>query len=299
LRVNSARARSAAAERLPRGFAASFLHFVGEHADVLRWSSWILIVAGLLALAGLLPTRVWLDELSVWIQGKGVFGALAFLAVYVLLTLVCAPGSVMTLTCGSVFGFWTGLLIASSGCTIAAALAFLIARHVARRPIQSVLRRHPTFRVIDEEIERDSWRWIALVRLSPAVPFSVGHYFLGLSKARFGTYLLVSWLTMLPTNFLYVYLGSLGRKSLMELQSKSPWEWALLVASLGIGLALAVWTTRAVRAAIETAERRHPRGKRSPPPAADPGSVLALAGVALTVVVIVAFVALEPERFGG
>jgi len=59
-------------------------------------------------------------------------GGLLFAAVYVIATVVLAPGSLFTIAAGLVFGLGWGLPIILVGATIGAALAFLIARYLVR-----------------------------------------------------------------------------------------------------------------------------------------------------------------------
>src|SRR5207249_2982166 len=71
---------------------------------------------------------------------------------------------------------------------------------------------------------------------------------------RFGTYLLTSWIAMLPGAFLYVYLGQLGRAGLEVAaggeRSRSPLEWTLLVVGLLATVAVTVYVTRLARRAL-------------------------------------------------
>ena len=53
-----------------------------------------------------------------------------------------------------------------------------------------------------------------MLRLSPAMPFSLGNYLFGLTAIRFWPYVFTSWLFMLPGTFMYVYLGNIGTEGL-------------------------------------------------------------------------------------
>jgi uncharacterized membrane protein YdjX (TVP38/TMEM64 family) len=56
--------------------------------------------------------------------------------------------------------------------TIAAALAFLIARYLARDAVAAGARRFPRFHAIDTAIQDGGATVVGLLRLSPAVPYS-------------------------------------------------------------------------------------------------------------------------------
>ena len=63
-------------------------------------------------------------------------------------------------------------------------------------------------------VEREDWRFVALVRLVPLVPFNLLNYALGLTRVRVSRYMLASYLAMLPGTFAYTYLGYAGRAAL-------------------------------------------------------------------------------------
>lgn len=55
---------------------------------------------------------------------------------------------------------------------------------------------------------------IEMLRLSPAVPFSLGNYLFGLAAIRLGPYVPASGRLMLPVTFIYVYLGHIRPQGL-------------------------------------------------------------------------------------
>jgi uncharacterized membrane protein YdjX (TVP38/TMEM64 family) len=63
------------------------------------------------------------------------------------------------------------------------------------------------FRKIDDGVERQGWRMLMITRLVPIFPFNLQNYAYGLTKIRFPTYVLVSWICMLPGTAAYVQLG--------------------------------------------------------------------------------------------
>jgi uncharacterized membrane protein YdjX (TVP38/TMEM64 family) len=73
------------------------------------------------------------------------------------------------------------------------------------------IRRALSFRLaaIDGMVAADGWRLVALMRLSPIMPFSIASYALGLSGVRLGDYV-VGTLASLPLLLGYVVIGALG-----------------------------------------------------------------------------------------
>jgi uncharacterized membrane protein YdjX (TVP38/TMEM64 family) len=192
----------------------------------------VVVVLALIAAARLLPVREWIQALQEWVKGMGAAGMVIYGAIYVVAVVLFVPGIVLTLGAGFLFGLGRGIVVVSAASTTAAALAFLIARYFARDSVEKIARKNPKFAAIDRAIGREGWKVVALLRLSPLVPFSLSNYLYGLTSVEFVAYVATSWAAMLPATVLYVYLGAAGR-TIGQKAARSPWEWALL----GVGLA--------------------------------------------------------------
>jgi uncharacterized membrane protein YdjX (TVP38/TMEM64 family) len=226
------------------------------------WVRWVrlgslgIIVVSLVLLVQLLPVKRLVELVSAWVEGLGALGPAAFGLVYVLAAVLFVPGSLLTIASGTLFGLVAGTVVVSVASTTAAALAFLIGRYLARDAVRQWAARNPRFGAIDRAIGEGGWRIIALLRLSPAVPFSVGNYLFGVTSIRFVPYVLASWVAMLPGTFMYVYLGHAGRAGLTAAasggdDSRTPGQWALLVVGLLATVAVTIYVTRLARKAIK------------------------------------------------
>ena len=202
-------------------------------------------VVVLVLAARLLPVEVWLKSFESWVKGMGPAGMALYGAVYVAAVILFVPGIVLTLGAGFLFGLGWGVVVVSIASTIAAALAFLIARYLARGAVDRLARKNPKFSAIDRAIGKEGWKIVAFLRLSPLVPFSLSNYLYGLTSVRFAPYLATSWAAMLPSTFVYVYLGAAGRT--IGEKTRSPWEWALLGAGLAATAAVTILLTRVAR----------------------------------------------------
>src|SRR5437870_6907391 len=145
----------------------------------------------------------------------GVAGIFVFIIVYAVATVLLAPGSVLTIGAGFVFGLWKGFLAVSAGSTLGAALAFLVARFIARDKIEAIAQRNEKFRKIDNAIGKQGAKLIFLLRLSPVIPFNLSNYFYGLTGVKFWPYVFASWIGMIPATCLYVYIGTAGKAPVM------------------------------------------------------------------------------------
>jgi uncharacterized membrane protein YdjX (TVP38/TMEM64 family) len=138
---------------------------------------------------------------------------------------------------------------------VGAALAFLIARFVAREKITSIAKKNESFRRIDVAIGEQGAKLVFLLRLSPLIPFNLSNYFYGLTAVKFWPYVLASWIGMLPGTLLYVYLGTVGRAGLQAASGtdagRSPPELTLLGVGLVATVAVTIWVTRIARKALK------------------------------------------------
>lgn len=159
----------------------------------------LLVFAGR-SLAGAIPA------LAERIEEMGAWGPVVFVFAYAAATVAFAPGSILTLAAGAIFGIARGTAIVFAGATTGAALAFLVARHLARSAIENKVAAHPRFAAIDRAIGEQGRGIVLLLRLSPVVPFNLLNYALGLTKVRFADYLIASP-GMIPGTLLYVYYG--------------------------------------------------------------------------------------------
>ena len=226
-------------------------------ATIVKLVSAVLIVAALVLLSRALPIDNGIQFLEMWIQGLGVWAPLVYALVYAVATVLFIPGSALTLAAGAIFGLWWGTVAVSIGATTGAALAFLIARYAARRKVAEMAASSPKFSAIDKAIgEEAGWKMVAMLRLSPAVPFNLQNYLYGLTAIRFWPCMLASWLFMLPGTFLYVYLGHLGGQGLSAAagtgtQGRGTGEWIMLVVGLLATVGVTVYVTRLANRAIQ------------------------------------------------
>src|SRR6266487_1029056 len=223
---------------------------------IARLVALIVIVIALFLVMKFLPVQQWLRTFSDWVGQMGVTGIFIFIGVYVVATVLLAPGAILTIGAGFAFGLWKGFLAVSAGSTLGAALAFLVARFVARDKVEAIAQRSGKFRRIDEAIGKEGAKLILLLRLSPVIPFNLSNYFYGLTGVRFWPYVLVSWIGMMPGTFLYVYIGVAGKAAVSatagaEAARHSREYWALTSIGLVATIIVTIWVTKIARDALQ------------------------------------------------
>eukprot|EP00210_Caulerpa_lentillifera_P009068 g8653.t1 len=170
----------------------------------------------------------------------GVLGYFSYAGVYILLETVAVPATPLTVTAGYLFGIGPGVCVVSVASTIAATIAFLISRYLFRQKAMEVFSKSKQFAAIDRAIEKDGFKFVFLLRLSPLLPFAASNYLYGITAVKLDAFVLASWLGMLPGTWAYISAGSVSRSLLNGNESRLP-TWELV---LGVGItALVLYLT--------------------------------------------------------
>lgn len=216
------------------------------------YGKWILLVVSLIALGAawhFLPLKDWVKAFSEWVEQRGAFGYVIFIGAYAIATVLFFPGSLLTIGAGLAFGLWRGFLVVSAGSTLGASLAFLLARYLVRTRVEASAKNNPKFAAMDDAIGKEGWKMVAMLRLSPLLPFNLSNYLYGVTKIAFWPYVAASWVGMLPGTFLYVYLGAAGKQASSG-GDAGPWKWILLGAGLIATIIVTVWISRMAKKAV-------------------------------------------------
>jgi len=217
------------------------------------------IVIALFLVMKFLPVREWLTNFNDCVGQIGAVGIFVFVVVYAVATILLAPGSILTIGAGFAFGLWKGFAAVSAGSTLGAASAFLVARFAARDKIERIAQRNEKFCRIDNAIGKQGPKLIFLLRLSPIIPFNLSNYFYGLTAVKFWSYVLASWIGMMPGTFLYVYIGTAGKAAASAAAGsevmKHGWQyWTFLSVGLVATIIVTIWVTKIARNALQKAE---------------------------------------------
>jgi uncharacterized membrane protein YdjX (TVP38/TMEM64 family) len=133
--------------------------------------------------------------------------ALSFLLLYVVVAALCLPVEIpLALAAGALFGFWSGLFIASFAANIGAVLAFLMSRFFFRDSVESLFRRN--LDVVNAGIAKDGVFYVVALRLLPVFPFFLTNVTLGVTGMRVGTFYILSQLSTLPAIAIYANAGT-------------------------------------------------------------------------------------------
>ena len=199
-----------------------------------------------------LPVREWFGAVQVYVERLGPLGPAAFATAYAILAVLLVPGSALTIGAGTIFGIWTGLVVVLVGANLGALVSFLLARTLLRDKVAEWAKANPRFEALDRAIAKEGFKVVLLSRLSPAFPFTLLNYLLGLTKVGVGSYVLANILGMLPGTFLYVYIGASLSSGLSA--EASLFKQILLGVGLLATVGVVILVTRTAKRAIAEVE---------------------------------------------
>lgn len=166
------------------------------------------ILFALYALVRQLPLLRWIVEGAKLVQAMGWPGLLATLTAIYLLTLLLVPIIPLIVACGWIYGPW-GAVLSLAAAVASAATAFAVARAVGRGAAAQALLDRPKARALADLAAEGGLMTVALVRLSPLLPYTPSNAVMGLTPMRLRDLVLGTALGMAPGIVLYSWAGSL------------------------------------------------------------------------------------------
>ncbi len=212
------------------------------------------VIAALIGLSFIFPVREYIKEFLDWTESLGALGFAVFAAVYILATVLFAPGSPLTLGAGVIFGLPIGFLAVVVGSNVGAWLAFLIGRYFARDAIARKVEGNARFEALDKAVGDQGWKIVLLTRLSPVFPFNLLNYAYGLTRVSFFDYAWATLVGMIPGTLLYVYFGTLAgdvaEAAAGEAPTGGPLQTVFKVVGLLATLVVTIYITKIARRAL-------------------------------------------------
>eukprot|EP00667_Euglena_gracilis_P022115 EG_transcript_24491 len=162
--------------------------------------------------------------------------------------LAVIPGgaSGICIAAGALYGLVAGTLLYVLSSAAGAVLSFALARSAARPLVQRLLRRYDKrLRAMDSAVVKEGIKIVILLRLAPVTPFVACNFLLGLTAVDITSYTAGTLLGLVPSSFVYVYLGAVGAQA-TSASGSNPADLAIQVVGL---LATLVVTYRVVKIA--------------------------------------------------
>ncbi len=156
---------------------------------------------------GLLEFLSNVPAMQAWFNSLGIWGYLAYILLYTVIAIFMIPGSMLTIAGGIVFGSIIGGVLSMIAGTTGATAAFIVARYIARGTIEDKFKDNKFFKKIDAGVKENGTSFLILTRLVPVFPYNVQNYAYGCTSMNLLTYVVISFITMMPGSFIYAYMA--------------------------------------------------------------------------------------------
>src|SRR5580693_6296074 len=156
-----------------------------------------------LTFSALVQNRDWLCGL---VQQWGVLAAFVYIMVYATLVALSVPGAaILTIAGGFLFGTWVGGLCAVVGATLGATGIFL----ATRAGLGSLAQRAgPLVGKLEAGFRADAFNYLLVLRLVFIFPFWLVNLVPALVGVRLSTFILATFLGIIPGTFVYASFGN-------------------------------------------------------------------------------------------
>lgn len=149
-----------------------------------------------------------------------------FIVLQVAASLLFVPRTVLGIAAGLIFGLVWGSVWAIAGAMAGAAAGFALTRWFG---VTGMLDASPGIGRMVARAEQGGWRAVAILRLTP-LPHSLTNTLLAMTRVDWRSYLLGSFLGMLPMTLAQVDIGASGSAIL----TRGQWPLACLMLALGL-----------------------------------------------------------------
>ena len=204
--------------------------------QVLRALALLAVLTVPLALSQLPPVRAVAVALLALMRSGSAFGVAAYVGICALGSMVTAPIWLFSGMADYAYGPLLGVALASPANVIASTATFFLGRFVLGSRLGRWLSRSPRWGAVRRAVEADAFRIAILLRVTPVAPQNLLSYGFSLTPMRTGTFMLATWLGLLPIITFQVYVGSLIHEVADLLDGKRPplgvWGWVATATSV-------------------------------------------------------------------
>jgi uncharacterized membrane protein YdjX (TVP38/TMEM64 family) len=200
--------------------------------SLVKMAALLLFIAGSLYLVRYSPAQQYFtaDTLNAFLASSGFWAPLVFVFVYAIGVCLFIPGTLLTAIGAAVFGAYWGFVYVWVGAMLGAGLAFLIGRYLGRDFAASLI--GDRLQRYDDAVARNGFATVLYLRLV-YFPFTPMNFGMGLTRVRFGEYLLGTGLGIVVGTFVFTFF--IG--TLKEIWADGQWsqllQWKVF---LSIGL---------------------------------------------------------------
>lgn len=156
-------------------------------SDTLRRALMLLFLIAVLSALGYRLKHL-LPAMESWLQNLGALAPLGYIAAFVLLTPLFVSVDALCFAAGILFPLLSGEFYMIVATYLAAALMFVLGRHLLKAKIAALIARRQKFINITDALKKRAFKIMFLLRLTP-LPFALLSYLFAAAPVRFWPYL--------------------------------------------------------------------------------------------------------------
>lgn len=166
-----------------------------------------------------------------FVESHGLWGALIFILLHIVATIVGVPGVILTVVGGLLFGLAWGSVLSLVGATLGAMGAFWMARYLLLDWAQNRVRDRKLLCTFNQAVLQHPFSFVLIVRFAPISPFNLVNFLFGMTTIHWFPYSLGTFLGIIPGVIAYTWVGVAGNDAM---HGKGPWPLIIACTILAI-----------------------------------------------------------------
>eukprot|EP00282_Hemiselmis_andersenii_P042039 CAMPEP_0172070670 /NCGR_PEP_ID=MMETSP1043-20130122/13386_1 /TAXON_ID=464988 /ORGANISM="Hemiselmis andersenii, Strain CCMP441" /LENGTH=317 /DNA_ID=CAMNT_0012731047 /DNA_START=124 /DNA_END=1073 /DNA_ORIENTATION=- len=179
-----------------------------QRASKLKLLVFIVALAGIITVFAVLPTYEYLEAYAEWSEDKIAAGVFALAGLYIVLTVLLFPCSLLTILAGLLFGLPIAIPTVVIAATIGSTVAFVLGRYLLQEWVKKMAGRYKVMSAVYQVMSRNGFKVSILLRLSPVIPFNALNYALSLTEISLIHYVVSTFFGIIPGTVLFCFIGS-------------------------------------------------------------------------------------------
>jgi len=194
----------------------SFRSYMRENALVQRLYKLILLIVLLASATAFIWMALHPETLKKGLEivkHLGIWGNVILVGCYIIISFPVAVGyTAVGLACGFLYGPFWGVLTTFIGAQVlGSSISFWLCGSLCKEWVEKKVKENKKADAILKAVRKNGFKIIIMSRLTP-VPFGIQNALFGVSGIRFYSYIIATWIGMLPEAFLWCYFGSKARE---------------------------------------------------------------------------------------
>tara|TARA_Y100001960_G_scaffold307024_1_gene362870 strand:+ start:363 stop:1067 length:705 start_codon:yes stop_codon:yes gene_type:complete len=176
-----------------------------------------------------------------FIKSNFYIACLFFIFIYILAVLIVMPGAwLLTFTGGFFFGWVIGSILTIFGATMGACILFVFSKSIFGKYLNRKIKNDKgMFSSFEKNIRDNAFNYLLFMRLMPLFPFVFVNIAPALLDVRLFTYIVTTFLGIIPATIIYSLLGSGASDAFMSgnlIHIKNLVSYEIIIGLVGLSI---------------------------------------------------------------